>query len=222
MKNNIEKKYIYLGIIGALCFGFGDWLLGYVDTTMVSGTAFAYIRVGHGVDYNTNRAIAAMAIGTLGLFFYYPALVHMADIVNEEKKKKRLQFLFGASAFVWLLIHYYYSINVFCYAWMMQNGGEVLAGKFSKALGDAMLCGVAIGYIPLIIPNVLHLVAVIKSKTVLKKTTAIFHPLVWIVIFNIGANMMPSTPFTYGLYTFCMNAGMLVWFIFMLFYSQRE
>lgn len=210
-----DTKYYYLGILGAICFGIGDWLLGYVDTSEVVGEAFRYIRAGHGEGYHQVKAIISMALGTVGLLFYYPALLHMTDIVKDEVKRKRLQYLFGAGAFVWLLIHYFYSVNVFCYAWMMQNGGEALAAELSKALGNAMYLGVAIGYIPLIVPNVMHLIEIMKGRTTLKKSAVCFHPLVWIILVSVLAKKLPMSPFSYGLYTFCMNAGMLVWFMFM-------
>lgn len=221
-KHMSERKYIYLGIIGAILFGIGDWLLGYVDVTPITGTAFEYIRAGHGAGYDTLRAIAAMVTGTVGLLFYYPALTHMGDVVKDEASKSRLNHMFGAGAFAWLLIHYFYGVNVFCYSWMMQNGGEALAGELSAALGNAMQWGVAVGYIPLALPNVIHLIDIIRGKTNLKKSAAFFHPLVWIVIFNIVGNALPASPFSYGFYTFCMNAGMLVWFAYMAIVGSKN
>lgn len=36
------------GILGSLCFGVGDWLLGYVDPTPIGENIFYFISAGHG------------------------------------------------------------------------------------------------------------------------------------------------------------------------------
>lgn len=218
----MKKKNIFMGIVGAICFGIGDWLLGYVDATPVIGTAFEYIKVGHGVNYNTARAIIAMALGTIGMLFYYPAFIHMADVVEDKVVRSRLNYMFGATAFAWLVIHYFYGINVYCYAWMMQNGGEVLAGELSKALKNALTWGVVFAYIPLLVPNVVHLLEIIKGKTTSSKAAVFFHPLLWMLILNVVSNILPTSKFSYGLYTFCVNAGMLIWFGYLLFVDARK
>lgn len=35
----LQKKFIIFGMIGCLCFGIGDWLLGYVDPAPIEGNA---------------------------------------------------------------------------------------------------------------------------------------------------------------------------------------
>lgn len=43
----LNKRCIIFGIIGCLCFGIGDWLLGYVDPAPIEGNIFYFIRAGH-------------------------------------------------------------------------------------------------------------------------------------------------------------------------------
>lgn len=43
-----------------------------------------------------------------------------------------------------------------------------------------------------------------------------FSPIVPMMVIFIAAQLLPQSPFSYGLYTFCMNGGMLVWFVYLL------
>lgn len=42
----LNKRYIIFGIIGCLCFGIGDWLLGYVDPAPIEGNIFLFYPCG--------------------------------------------------------------------------------------------------------------------------------------------------------------------------------
>lgn len=35
-----NKRYWGFGIVGCICFGIGDWLLGYVDPAFIEGDIF--------------------------------------------------------------------------------------------------------------------------------------------------------------------------------------
>ena len=48
------RKYWLLGILGAACFGIGDWLLGYVDPSIVN-KSFSVIKAGHGAGYDLTK-----------------------------------------------------------------------------------------------------------------------------------------------------------------------
>lgn len=73
-----------------------------------------------------------------------------------------------------------------------------------------------IAYIFAGVPLILLFIYIICGKTSLKKGEAVFTPLIWMAIIDVVANIIPTSAFSYGLYTFCMNSGMLVWFIYLL------
>lgn len=171
-----HRKYWIYGIIGCICFGIGDWLLGYVD----------------------------------------PTPIHISDVAADKKTASRLRYTFGQCAVGWLVIHLLVSMNVMVYSWMMENAGVELANGISNLLGNAMLPCLYISYIFVGIPFILLIADILRGKTRLKRWEVVFTPLIWMVIINVAASIIPATAFSYGLYTFCMNGGMLVWFLYLL------
>lgn len=86
----LNKRYIIFGIIGCLCFGIGDWLLGYVDPALVESGVFYFIRAGHGADYDMAKAVVTLILMVIGICFLYPRLLHISEIANDEKTKHPL------------------------------------------------------------------------------------------------------------------------------------
>lgn len=209
----MKTKYILLGLIGALLLGIGDWLLGFVDAAPLAGEAFSYLRAGHAAaNYSLLRPVLTMALGAAGVLCYYPCFIHMGDIVTDEKQRKTVNFLFGLGSFSLILIHYFYAIIVFVYAWMNQNGGEELAGALSVAMDGAMDKGVMIGFFALWIPQVVLFVKILRGRTVLPRWAVTFHPMMWMILFSaLGLVVLPNSSFAYGLYTFGTNGGMIIW-----------
>ena len=215
-----NKKYWIFGIIGCICFGIGDWLLGYVDPTLVEEDIFYFIRGGHGADYNNIKVTITMAFSMVGMLFYPPSMIHIADVAQDKKTTSHLKYTFGLCSIGWLVIHFIVAVNVMIYSWMMENAGSELANGISNFLGNSMLSCLCIAFIFVGIPLILLIVYILCGKTNLKRWEVVFTPLIWMIIIAVMANIIPTTAFSYGLYTFCMNSGMLVWFIY-LFVSKR-
>lgn len=217
MKETIRsRKYWMYGIIGCICFGMGDWLLGYVDPALTESDLFYFIRAGHGADYPAAKVVLTLVLAMIGTLFYFPAMLHIADLASDKKTAARLQDTFGWCLAGWLVIHFIVSANVLVYSWMTGYAGNELANALSNFLGNAMLPCLYLAYILAGIPLVLLLIYILRGKTCLKKGEAVFTPLIWIVLINIAAGILPASAFSYGLYTFSMNGGMLVWFLYLL------
>lgn len=211
-----NKKYWICGIAGSVCFGTGDWLLGYVDPALIEGDIFYFIRAGHGAYYNTAKVTITLVLAMAGMLFYFPAMLRIADLASEKRAAARLRYAFGLCSVGWLVIHFIAAANVMVYSWMAEHAGNELANSISNFLGSAMLPCLYIAYIFAGVPLILLLIYIFRGKTDLKKREAVFTPLIWMVIINVAANIIPTTAFSYGLYTFCMNGGMLVWFLYLL------
>lgn len=211
-----NRKFWIYGIIGCICFGIGDWLLGYVDPTSTGADIFYFIRAGHGAEYAAGKAAVTMALAMVGMLFYLPALLHISDVAGDQKTASHLNYTFGLCAVGWFAIHFLVTVNVAVYSWMAKHAGEELANGVSNHLGNSMLPCLYVAYLFVAVPCVWIIIDILRNKTVLKKSAAFFTPLVWMAIAGAVANMLPASPFSYGLYTFCMNAGMLVWFIYLL------
>ncbi|MDO5153458.1 MAG: hypothetical protein Q4D50_08865 [Eubacteriales bacterium] len=220
MRETGKKDWIY-GIAGCICFGIGDWLLGYVDPALIEGDIFYFIRAGHGAGYNAAKVTVTLVLAMVGMLFYFPAMLRIADLASDKKSAGRLKYTFGLCPVGWLVIHFIVAVNVLVYSWMAEHAGNELANGISNLLGNAILPCLMIAYIFAGIPLLLLMIYILRGKTGLKKWEAVFTPLVWMAVINVVANILPATAFSYGLYTFCMNCGMLVWFLYLLVKHPR-
>ena len=212
----LQKKFIIFGMIGCLCFGIGDWLLGYVDPAPIEGNAFYFIRAGHGAGYNLSKAAFALALAMAGMCFLYPGFVHIADIVKDEKTKCSLEYAFGLCSIGWLALHILVSVNVLVFAHAEKNGGRELAVALSGSLGSAGMAALFCIFFLVAVSFVMLFIDILRQKTCLKRSAVLFSPIVPMMVIFIAAQLLPQSPFSYGLYTFCMNGGMLVWFVYLL------
>lgn len=217
-----KKKYWIYGIIGCICFGIGDWLLGYVDPSLTQEAVFYFIRAGHGVNYNITKAMITLALAMAGMLFYFPAMVHIGDVATDKRAASRLQYTFGLCSAGWLVIHFIVTVNVIVYSWMTKNADSELAGGISALLEKTMLPCLYIAYIFVAVPLIIIIADILRGKTRLRKQEVIFTPLIWMAVINVVAGIIPASPFSYGLYTFSMNGGMLVWFLYLMIKELKQ
>lgn len=130
------QKYWLCGIIGAVCFGIGDWLLGYVDPGIVN-ESFSVIKAGHGADYDLFKITITLLFGAIGVPFLMLGCVKMADLIMEEKKKKTFRFWMALLPVGWLIIHFTVSVFIYAYSWSMQNGMSETAEKLAADIEHA-------------------------------------------------------------------------------------
>ncbi|MCM1467328.1 MAG: hypothetical protein NC086_04205 [Alistipes sp.] len=212
----LQRKYWIFGLIGCLCFGIGDWLLGYVDPALVEGADLYFIRAGHGADYNTLRVDATLVLAVVGICFLYPGFVHIADIGKDRRTKRLMRYAFGLCSVGWIMLHLFVSFHVLVFSEAVKNAGSGLAITLSGRLGGAGLVVEKCSSLFTVAAFLLLIVAIAQGNTCLKKSAAVFSPIVPMVIIIAAAQILPQSAFTYGLYTFNMNAGMMVWFAYLL------
>lgn len=212
----MQKKYCIFGLIGCLCFGVGDWLLGYVNPALADETALYFIRAGHGVNYNTLRVDITLVLAVVGIFFLYPAFVHIADIAKEGKMKRFLGYAFGLCMTGWMMLHLLVSFIVLAFSEAEKNGGHELAVTLAGRLGSAGAVVEKCTSLLVVGAGIALIVAILRGNTCLKKSAAAFSPVVPMVVLIAVSQMLPQSAFSYGLYTFNMNAAMMVWFAYLL------
>ncbi len=217
----LQKKFIIFGIIGCLCFGIGDWLLGYVDPTMVEGHIFYFIRAGHGADYDTAKAAVTLGMAVSGMCFLYPGFMHISDIAKDEKTKRSLGYAFGLCPVGWLVLHFLVDVNVIVFSQAEKNGGRELAVTLSNRLDNAGAAALFFASLFMGIPLIMLTICIARKKTCLRRTAVFFSPIVPMAVIFVVSQVLPRTPFSYGLYTFCMNGGMIIWFAYLLAGNQR-
>lgn len=213
MKKN--QKYWLLGLAGCALFGVGDWLLGFVDPQPVS-EAFTVLKLGHGEGYALWKIALTLVLGALGLPFMMAGCTRMAELVTEEKKKPLLRAGMALLPVGWLLIHVTVSCGIWTYAWNRQQGDPALALPMAEAIIRMFQSTQIVADLLAAIPLLLLPVLTLREKTTLAKTSLLFTPLLWMALFSAVKFFAPATPFTNGVDTFCMNAGMMIWFSYLL------
>lgn len=116
----------------------------------------------------------------------------------------------------WLLIHFTVSCGIYAYAWNMQKGDPSAALALSEDVmrmfqGTQTVADLFAG-----VPLILLVIFTLRNKTALKKTSLLFTPLLWMALFSALKFVIPASPFSNGVDTFCMNAGMMIWFGYLL------
>ncbi|MCM1225778.1 MAG: hypothetical protein NC548_66175 [Lachnospiraceae bacterium] len=212
----LQKKYSIFGLIGCLCFGIGDWLLGYVDPALVEGADLYFIRAGHGAGYNTLKVDITLALAVTGIFFLYPGFVHIADIAKDGKTKRILGYAFGLCSVGWMMLHLFVSFLVLAFSETEKNGGRELAITLADRFGSA---GAAVEKCTSLFAmgaGIVLIVTILRGNTCLKKSAVVFGPVIPMLLIIVIAQVLPQSAFSYGLYTFNMNAAMMVWFVYLL------
>ncbi|MBQ8161840.1 MAG: hypothetical protein IJ083_14005 [Clostridia bacterium] len=209
------QKYWLCGIIGAVCFGIGDWLLGYVDPGIVS-ESLSVIKSGHGEGYDLIKITITLLLGAIGVPFLMLGSVKMADLVSDDRKKKAFRFWMALLPVGWLIIHFTVSFSICVYAWGVQHGMGEMAEQLAADIQHMLRPAQVVSYLFAGIPLVLLIVYVLRGKTSLKTRSQLFTPVLWMALLAGVKFFLPATPLSNGIDTFCMNAGLIIWFGYLL------
>ena len=210
-----NRKYWVLGLVGCACFGIGDWLLGFVNPEMVN-SAFSVLKAGHGVGYDLSKITWTLLAGALGVPMMLAGCNHMAELATDALWKRILRFSMLLLPVGWLLIHFTVSCGIYAYAWNAQYSDVAHAESMALAIMSMFRSTQIAAYLFAGIPLILLPVCVLRGKMTLMRRSQWFTPLLWIAVFAALKFVLPATPFTNGLDTFCMNAGMMIWFGYLL------
>lgn len=209
----MDKKYAIQGIVGCVLFGIGDWLLGFVNPDKVEGDTFYFISAGHGAGYVDWKILVTMVCAVIGVLFMNQGCGHIADYMIDEKDKARAARVFAFLTYTWLALHFIVTVNVFAYSYMCKNFGAKEAALMSKSIDKVFSPALYIAYLFIAIALVDFIIVIARGRTTLKKREAFFTPLTWILIIGLISMIIPVSAFSKGLYTFCMNGGMIVWLV---------
>lgn len=216
----MDKRYCIAGMFGALCFGIGDWMLGFVNSTPVE-EAYSYIASGH-MAYPAWKVAVIMALAAVGIAFLLLAFLHIGQIAVEETYGRRLNFEFALCGSAWLLIHFFFTAIVCGYGWLTQNADSVTAARFSQEFAAAFMPSQYIAYVMVAIPFIGIILGILRGKTKLPKSAVFFTPLVWMLLADVVSSVLPLSAFSKGLFTFSMNFGLMVWFAYLLLHERKR
>lgn len=208
------------GILGSLCFGVGDWLLGYVDPTPIGENIFYFISAGHGAGYDAWKIVVTLIMAMVGMCFLIPGMTGSAEVARKSGTRKLLRYLFALCAVGWIVIHFGVAVNVLVFSIAERAGGRELAISLSYDMNSACLLFLYCAYVFVAAALITLIVLILCGKTRLKWTAALFTPAVPMGIISVVSGLLPASPFAYGLSTFCMNGGLIVWFVYLLFHQD--
>ncbi len=218
----MDKKYAVQGIIGCALFGVGDWLLGFVDPGEVPEDVFYFISAGHDAGYPDWKIMVTMVCAIVGVLFLWQGFVHISDLMKEKKDREGARRVFTFLTYSWLIIHFVVTIIVFIYSYTCRTLGSEQAVIITNGLDKVLDPCILIAYFILGIAMIDLIIVIARGKTKLKRKEAFLTPLTWIVLIGAVSMVLPASPFSKALYTFCMNGGMIVWFIRLLIWKEKE
>jgi energy-converting hydrogenase Eha subunit C len=207
---SMDRKYAVQGIIGCLLFGLGDWLLGFVDPVKIDGDTFYFISAGHGAEYADWKIAVTLAAAVIGVLFLQQGFVHIADIMKDDRDRAGAQRVFTFMTFGWLIIHFVVAANVWGYSYACRAYGSEQAALLSAGMNKVFAPCLYLAYFIAAVALIDLVIVTARGRTILKRREAFFTPLTWIVVIGAVTLVLPASPFSKGLYTFCMNGGMLV------------
>ena len=214
----MHKIYWISGIFGAVCFLIGDILLGWISPseTVGQGTNF-YIAEGHGKNYHRSKIAVTMTLASVGILFLYLGLIHIGELAVNENWKNWLSFGMAMTAFAWFMIHISVSLNVYVYAWISEHLSKEKAISVSQETNRIFSGVLILGYIFLVAAMILLLIALASGKTILPKSYIALSPLTGACVCAAAEKMIPPSKLRKTMGTVQLNAGLLIWFISLLF-----
>ena len=212
----MEKKYAVQGIIGCLLFGIGDWLLGYVDPKEVPYDVFYFISAGHGAGYTDWKITVTMVCAVIGVLFLWQGFVHISNLMTGEKDRSGAARIFTFLTYSWMIIHFTVTIMVFIFSYSCRNIGMEQAVIITNGLDKVLDPCIFVAYLILGTAMIDLIIVIARGKTKLNRSDAFITPLTWMLLIGAVSFILPASPFSKGLYTFCMNGGMIVWFVRLL------
>ncbi len=214
MENKVDKKTLALamicGILGCFCYGGGDWLMIYGDTTS-SGELFWLTQGASQIAPWRNGL--AMFLAFPGIIFYGIALFYIGRFIRGEKERKIYHYLNAFGLTPWLCLHLFYIMILYLYNWMTNNGYSEAALPACEALYSHLSWVIMVSEV-LMLPVFLYwFYVVVCGKTTLPRWMAAGNVLVFYVVLLAVKSLLPDTPFRIGFTNGLMSESMIFFFL---------
>ena len=198
------------GILGCFCYGGGDWLMMYGDTTYSGKLMWLTQGVAQIPAWRNGLA---MMLAFPGIVLYGIALFYLGVFIREEKQRKIYHYLNAFGLTPWMCLHLFYIMILYLYGWMMNNGYAEAALPACEALFDHLSWIVMVSE-ALMLPVFLYwFYIVLRGKTTMPKWMAAGNVLVFYAILYAIKSMLPDTPFRLGFTNGLMSESMILFFL---------
>ena len=214
MENKVDKKTLALamicGILGCFCYGGGDWLMIYGDTT--SSGELIWLTQGASQIAPWRNGLA-MLLAFPGIIFYGIALFYIGRFIRGEKECKIYHYLNAFGLTPWMCLHLFYIMILYLYNWMTNNGYSEAALPACEALYSHLSWVIMVSEV-LMLPVFLYwFYVVVRGKTTLPRWMAAGNVLVFYVVFVTVKSLLPDTPFRIGFTNGLMSESMIFFFL---------
>ena len=214
MENKVDKKTLALamicGILGCFCYGGGDWLMIYGDTT--SSGELIWLTQGASQIAPWRNGLA-MFLAFPGIIFYGIALFYIGRFIRGEKERKIYHYLNAFGLTPWMCLHLFYIMILYLYNWMTNNGYSEAALPACEALYSHLSWVIMVSEV-LMLPVFLYwFYVVVRGKTTLPRWMAAGNVLVFYVVLLAVKSFLPDTPFRIGFTNGLMSESMIFFFL---------
>lgn len=212
MDNSKKKMSLALlcGILGCLCYGGGDWLMMYGDTTYLGELIWLTEGVARIPAWCNGLA---MMLAFPGIIFYGIALFYIGSFIKEKKERTVYHYLNAFGLTPWMCLHIFYIMILYLYAWMTKQGYGEMALAACGALYHHLSWVVVVSELLMLPVFVYWFYLVIAKKTILPRAAAFGNVLVFYLILKIIVSIMPDNAFRLGFMNGLMSESMLPFFL---------
>ena len=223
MENKVDKNTLAVamicGILGCFCYGGGDWLMIYGDTTS-SGELFWLTQGASQIAPWRNGL--AMLLAFPGIIFYGIALFYIGRFIRGEKERRIYHYLNAFGLTPWMCLHLFYIMILYLYNWMTNNGYSEAALPACEALYSHLSWVIMVSEV-LMLPVFLYwFYVVVRGKTTLPRWMAAGNVLVFYVVFVTVKSLLPDTPFRIGFTNGLMSESMIFFFLLIWIVGRKN
>lgn len=218
IKNKRMLACLLCGICGCLCYGIGDWLIMYGETSH-QGKLFWLTEGVANIPAWRNNVVMILAFP--GIIFYGIALFCLESLIKPEKTRKIYHYLNVFGLTPWMCLHIFYIMILYLYAWMTNNGYSEAALPACEALFQHLSWVVAASEIMMVPVFIFWFYAVVSGKTFLPKKAAFFNVLVFYVVLKALTVLLPNTAFRSGFTNGLMSESMVLFFVVIWLFSRK-
>lgn len=216
---NRTAAALLCGLLGCLCFGAGDWLMLYGNTTHHG--SLSWLTEGAAAIPAWRNGLA-MALSFPGILLYGVALFAIAAFLREERQRRVYRYLTAFGLTPWIALHLFYIMILYGFAWMHGNGYEAAALPVSEAIFEHLSWFVIASEALMLPPYVYWAYLLFRGRSHFPKWMALCNPLVFYAALKAATRCMPDGAFRMGFLNGLMSESMALWFGSMLLWTRRK
>ena len=197
--NNRKRTLIIsfvFGMLGCLCYGSGDWLMVYGDTSYSGSLKWLTDGVA---AISPWRNSLAMLLAFPGIIFYGIGLFAAGKFITDKKSAKIYRTLNIYGLTPWMCLHLFYIMIMYLFSWMIM-------------LSEVFM-------LP---PFIYWFILQIRGKTECPKVMAFTNVLVIYFVLYTIKSLMPDCSFRLAFTNGLMSESMIIWFIIMIVFTVKN